>query len=115
MQDELKREKATVTIQRRVCHWQHIRAEKQERTARHPVNRISEERLQQLQQEVSRWQENHDNIKFPGMKQMVELHLQVQNRLKSFYCHIGEGSSRHQHQDSRCAQLQAFCVLLNGE
>jgi len=63
---------------------------------------------------LCRWQENHD-IKFPGMKQMVELHHQVQNRLKSFYCHINEGSIRHQHQESRCAQLQAFCVLLNGE
>ena len=46
---------------------------------------------------------------------MVELHQQVQNRLKSFYGHVSEGSSRHQHQESRCAQLQAFCVLLNGE
>lgn len=113
MQDELKREKAAVTIQRRVRHWQHSWAEKQEHKPCHPVHRISEGRLQQLQQEVSRWQENHDNIKFPGMKQMVELHHQVQNRLKSFYCHVSEGSSQHQHQESRCAQLQAFCVLLN--
>ncbi|GFG29104.1 hypothetical protein Cfor_01027, partial [Coptotermes formosanus] len=113
VKDELKREKAAVTIQRRVRHWQHIRANKQECKPCRPVNRISEGRLQELQQEVTRWQENHDNIKFPGMKQMVELHPQVQNRLKSFYCHVSEGSSRHQHQESRCAQLQALCVLMN--
>lgn len=113
VQDELKRKKAAVTIQRRVRQWLHTRAERQECKPCHPVNRLSEGRLQQLQLEVSRWRSNHQNIKFPGMKQMLDLHLQVQNRLTSFYCHVSEGRRRQQHEEARCAQLEALSMLMN--
>lgn len=63
---------------------------------------------------LCRWQENHDSIKFPGMKQMAEMHLQVQNKLKTFYYHVNEGNSLHQQQESRCAQLQALSLLMSG-
>ncbi|XP_023725405.1 IQ calmodulin-binding motif-containing protein 1-like isoform X2 [Cryptotermes secundus] len=113
VRDELRREKAAVTIQRKVRHWLHTRAERQECKPCHPVNRISERRLQQLQLEVSRWKEDHQNIKFPGMKQMLDVHLQVQNRLTSFYCHVSEGIRRQQHEEARCAQLEALSMLMN--
>jgi hypothetical protein len=131
---------AAVAIQRRVRHWLHTRAEKQDCKPYHPVSRISEERLQQLQQEVSRWdtsceqyrhdshmvqycnqcyfsrwQDTHYNTKFPGMKQMVDLHFKVQNRLTSFYWRVSEGSSRQQREKARCAQLDALCMLMSGE
>jgi hypothetical protein len=46
---------------------------------------------------------------------MADLHFQVQNRLKSFYWHVSEGSGRQQHKKARCAQLEALCMLMNGE
>ncbi|KDR07168.1 uncharacterized protein LOC110840305 [Zootermopsis nevadensis] len=108
---ERRREKAAVAIQRRVRHWLHTRAEAQNCISSRTVSKISEERLQKLQQEVSRWQDTHDNVKFPGMKQMVDLHFQVQNRLTSFYWRFNEGSIRQQRHEARCAQLEALCTL----
>lgn len=112
--EQLRREKAAVTIQRRVRHWLHSRAEKQEFARQQHcqlVSRINEERLQQLQQKANQWQENHDT-KFPGSKQFTDIHNDVQNRLESFYWRINEGESRHQRMSARCAQLEAVSMLM---
>jgi hypothetical protein len=49
------------------------------------------------------------------MKQMLDLHLQVQNRLTNFYSHVSEGRTRQQHEEARCAQLEALSMLMSGE
>jgi hypothetical protein len=47
------------------------------------------------------------------MKQILDLHLQVQNRLASFCCHVSEGRRLQQHREATCAQLDALSLLMN--
>jgi hypothetical protein len=49
------------------------------------------------------------------MKQMLDQHRQVQNRLRSFYWHVSESRRQQQHEEARYAQLEALSMLMNGE
>ncbi|XP_069690172.1 IQ calmodulin-binding motif-containing protein 1-like [Periplaneta americana] len=110
---ELVKERAAITIQRRVRHWLHNRAEKKNYSQFAPLTqRISEDRLQVLQDEVCRWQDNHDNVIFPGMKEMTEAHLEVQKKLTNFYWKAGERNNRQQSIEMKCAQLEAISMLM---
>jgi hypothetical protein len=64
---------------------------------------------------LSRWQDTHNNIKFPGVKQLTDLHFEVQNKLTSFYWRVSERSSQQQREGARFAQLEALCMLMSGE
>ncbi|PSN58244.1 IQ calmodulin-binding motif-containing protein 1 [Blattella germanica] len=100
---QLAKEKAAVTIQRQVRHWLHNKAEKREYSEKKSglvPSRINEERLQALQQDANRWQENHET-KFPGMKQLADTHSEVQNKLAKFYWQVSEGEIRQQGMEAR--------------
>nr|CAD7398675.1 unnamed protein product [Timema poppensis] len=109
---ELLRNKAALVIQRAFRHWTHSKKERTTGNLFQGFDRITEEKLKELQREIKMRELIQGPVKVTDMSRLEETHSTVQGKLVSFYARASTGKSRHQALEAKCTNMQATALIL---